>query len=160
MRGKWLLAAAVAVSPALAGAAAAAPFVRVTPSTVQAGEQVEIQASCDANKQEATVVSDAFGRVLVRPDNGVLTVRETVPTRTPPRSYEVALRCGSTTTESARTTLTVVNMSKPTQGPAAGAGGAAGGTVPPLALTAVLGVIAAGAGVVLVVRARRTRPGR
>jgi hypothetical protein len=139
-----------ASAPATRGAEV---FVEVTPRTVQAGEQVEIQASCDGNDQEATVRSDAFGRASVRPDNGLLTGTATVQDRKPPDTYDVVLTCGNQTT--ANTTLTVVNMSKASRGPATGAGGTAGGTVSPLLLTGGLAVVAVGAGVALIVRGRR-----
>ncbi|MDQ7903821.1 hypothetical protein RB614_04720 [Phytohabitans sp. ZYX-F-186] len=129
-------------------------FVQVTPSTVQAGDQVEIQASCDGNDREATVRSDAFGRASVSPNNGLLTGTATVPDRKPPNTYDVVLTCRNQTT--ANTTLTVVNMSKASRGPATGAGGTAGGTVSPLVLTGGLGVVAVGAGVALIVRSRRS----
>lgn len=141
---------AVAAAPAARGAEI---FVEVTPSTVQAGEQVDIQASCDGNDKQATVRSDAFGRVPVRPDNGLLTGTATVPERKPPKTYDVVLTCRNQTTAS--TTLTVVDMSKATRGPATGAGGTAGGAVSPLVLTGGLAVVAAGAGVLLIVRGRR-----
>ncbi|GAA4443395.1 hypothetical protein [Phytohabitans houttuyneae] len=142
------------VSGSAASAARGAEvFVEVTPRTVQAGEQVDIQASCDGNDQAANVRSDAFGRVAVRPDNGLLTGTATVQDRKPPNTYDVVLTCPNRATAS--TTLTVVNMSKATRGPATGAGGTSGGTVSPLVLTGGLGVVAVGAGVALAVRSRR-----
>lgn len=136
-----------------AGAQGREVFVQVTPSTVQAGEQVEIQASCDGNNEAATVRSDAFGRTTVSPNNGMLTGVATIPDRTAPNTFNVVLTCPNRAT--ANTTLTVVNMSKATRGPATGAGGTAGGTVSPLVLTGGLGAVAVGAGLALVVRARR-----
>lgn len=101
-------------------------FVEVTPNTTQAGSRVNIRASCDnGNNNQATVESEAFGRVTVRPDNGFLTGSVTIPANKAPGSYGVNLRCPNGGT--ATTNLTVVNMSKPTQGPATGAGGTAGG---------------------------------
>jgi hypothetical protein len=148
-------AAAVIGVPALPAAASrgADVFVEVTPSTVQAGDQVEIQAGCDGNDQQARVRSDAFGRASVRPDNGLLTGTATVPDRKPPGTYDVVLSCRNNTT--ANTTLTVVNMSKASRGPATGGGGTAGDGISPLVLTGGLGVAAVGAGVALIVRGRR-----
>lgn len=132
-------------------------FVKVTPSTVQAGDQLSIQASCGTNDRAASVRSDAFGQVSVRPDNGLLTGTATVPAGKAPDTYDLVLSCPNQTT--ANTTLTVVNMSKATRGPATGAGGTARGTLSPLLLTGGLGVVAAGAGVALIVRARRGASG-
>jgi hypothetical protein len=141
--------------PAAAASRGAEVFVEVTPSTVQAGDQVEIQASCDGNDRQASVRSDAFGRTSVRPDNGLLTGTATIPDRKPPDTYDVVLTC-SENNATANTTVTVVNMSKATRGPATGAGGTAGGVVSPYVLTGGLGVVAAaGAGVALVLRGRR-----
>jgi hypothetical protein len=151
-----LPAAAAARDPAAsppAAARGAEVFVEVTPSTVQSGDQVEIQASCDGNDRQASVRSDAFGRAAVRPDNGLLTGTATVPDRKPPDTYDVILSCRNNTT--ANTTLTVVNMSKASRGPATGGGGTAGGGVSPLVLTGGLGVFAVGVGVALIVRGRR-----
>ncbi|BCB90261.1 hypothetical protein [Phytohabitans suffuscus] len=135
------------------GVRGAEVFVEVTPSTVQAGDQVEIQASCDGDDREASVRSDAFGRVSVRPENGLLVGTATVPDRKPPGTFDVVLTCRNQTTAS--TTITVVNMSKASRGPATGGGGTAGGTVSPLVLTGGLGIVAVGAGVALIVRGRR-----
>lgn len=143
--------------PAAAAARGTEVFVEVTPSTVQAGEQVQIQASCDGNDRQARVRSDAFGQVSVRPDNGLLTGTATVPDRKPPNTYDVVLNCPNNVT--ANTTVTVVNMSKATRGPATGAGGTADGGVSPFILTGGLGVVAVGAGVALIVRGRRAGSG-
>jgi hypothetical protein len=128
-------------------------FVEVTPNTVQAGERVNIRATCDdGNTRQANVQSDAFGRVVVRPDNGFLTGPGTVPSNKPPGSFAVNLICqtGSTAT----TTLIVVNMSKPTQGPATGGGGTAIG-LGPLLLAGGLAAIAVGAALGMVGMRRR-----
>lgn len=101
-------------------------FVEVTPNTTQAGSRVNVRASCDnGNNNQANVESEAFGRVVLRPDNGFLTGSVTIPGNKTPGSYGVHLRCANGST--ATTTLTVVNMSKPTQGPATGGGGTAAG---------------------------------
>ncbi len=101
-------------------------FVEVTPNPAQAGTRVTIRASCDkANNRQATVHSDAFGRVFLRPDNGFLTGQVTIPGSKEPGDYPVDLRCENGNT--ATTTLTVLNMQQPTKGPATGGGGTAGG---------------------------------
>lgn len=135
----------IAATPARAGENV---FVEVNPSTVQAGNRVNIRASCDNdNNRQAEVTSDAFGRVVLRPNNGrsntdgpdgtsrpgntnradsgFLTGAVTVPGNTQPGDYPVDLRCRNGNT--ATTVLTVLNMSQPTKGPATGGGGTAGG---------------------------------
>ncbi|SCL67293.1 hypothetical protein GA0070606_4522 [Micromonospora citrea] len=112
------------VAPARAGENT---FVEVVPNSAQAGTRVSIRASCDnANNRQATVQSDAFGRVVLRPDNGFLTGQVTIPGSKDPGDYPVDLRCDNGNT--ATTTLTVLNMEQPSKGPATGGGGTAGGT--------------------------------
>jgi hypothetical protein len=132
-------------------------FVEVTPNTVQAGGRVSIRASCDnGNTNQATVESDAFGRVVLRPDNGFLTGSVTIAGDKAPGSYGVTLRCQNGNT--ATTTLTVVNMSKPSQGPATGGGGTAGGAMSPYALASGIAVVAVVGGLWLL-GMRRSRAG-
>ncbi|NES30978.1 hypothetical protein GCE86_04245 [Micromonospora terminaliae] len=124
-------------------------FVEVTPSTVEAGFLVGIRASCRDNSVPATVVSDAFGRVQVQPQRGLLTASPMVRDRTRPGNYRVKLECPGGQTAS--TMLQVVKRVQPSRGPATGFGGTAGsglgGLLVPvgLALTvvgAVVGVVA------------------
>ncbi|WP_371685896.1 hypothetical protein [Micromonospora sp. MW-13] len=111
------------VAPARAGENT---FVEVTPNSVQAGSRVSIRASCDNdNNRQADVQSDAFGRVVLRPDNGFLTGTVTVPGNKQPGDYPVELRCRNGGT--ATTTLNVLNMAQPSKGPNTGGGGTAGG---------------------------------
>ncbi|WNM37074.1 hypothetical protein RMN56_17960 [Micromonospora halotolerans] len=101
-------------------------FVEVTPNSVQAGSRVSIRASCDGNNdRQAQVTSDAFGRVMLRPDNGFLTGAVTIPGNKAPGDYPVNLDCSNGKTAS--TMLTVLNMAQPSKGPATGGGGTAGG---------------------------------
>jgi hypothetical protein len=101
-------------------------FVEVTPNPAQAGTRVSIRANCDnANNRQAEVNSDAFGRVMLRPDNGFLTGAVTVPGNKPAGDYPVDLRCSNGNTAS--TVLSVLNMASPSKGPATGGGGTAGG---------------------------------
>ncbi|MGY0004158.1 hypothetical protein [Micromonospora sp. I033] len=110
-------------SPARAGENV---FVEVTPNSVQAGSRVSIRASCDNNNtRQAQVTSDAFGRVVLRPDNGFLTGAVTIPGNKAPGDYPVNLDCPNGQTAS--TMLTVLNMAQPSKGPATGGGGTAGG---------------------------------
>ncbi|MFD0823860.1 hypothetical protein ACFQ0D_37305, partial [Micromonospora zhanjiangensis] len=112
--------------------------IEVTPSTVEPGTRVDLRADCaDGNNRQASAESDAFGRVVLRPGNGALTGSVTVPGNKQPGTYQVNLTCQNG--NNASTNLIVVNMSKPSQGPATGGGGTAGGMSGPL-------VIAGGAG--------------
>ncbi|NIL58614.1 hypothetical protein HCB18_18020 [Salinispora arenicola] len=132
MRGRRVLAMLALVAAfVLFGAAPASAgehtFIEVSPNPAQAGSRVDIRASCDkSNNRQATATSDAFdGPVFLRPDNGFLTGHTTVPGSTKPGDYRVDLRCDNNKTAS--TTLTVLNMSQPTKGPATGGGGTAVG---------------------------------
>jgi hypothetical protein len=82
----------------------------------------------------------------------------TVPGNKAPGAYAVNLSCQNGKT--ATTTLTVVNMSQGSQGPATGGGGTAGGPGGMLILVGGIGVIVLGAGFGLAGRQRRrTEPG-
>ncbi|MEO3771749.1 hypothetical protein [Micromonospora sp. B9E7] len=102
-------------------------FVEVTPNSAQAGSRVTIQAKCDNdnNSRQASVHSDAFGSVTLRPDKGFLTAQASIPRDKQAGDYPVDLRCENG--QSASTTLTVLNMASPSKGPATGGGGTAGG---------------------------------
>jgi hypothetical protein len=143
-------------------------FVEVTPSTVEPGYLVGIRASCRDNSIPATVVSDAFGRVQVQPQRGLLTTSPMVRDRTRPGNYRVKLECPGGQTAS--TMLQVVKRVPPTHvppthappshGPATGFGGTAGGLGPGGLLVPVgLALTVAGA-VVGFMTARRPRPVR
>ncbi|ABP55964.1 hypothetical protein Strop_3533 [Salinispora tropica CNB-440] len=132
MRGHRVLAmlALVAAFVLFGGAPASAgehTFIEVTPNPAQSGTRVDIRASCDKdNNRRATVHSDAFGgQVFLQPNNGFLTGHATIPGSKGPGDYRVELRCDNNKT--ANTTLTVLNMSQPTKGPATGGGGTAVG---------------------------------
>ncbi|MEV4489470.1 hypothetical protein AB0K04_05055 [Micromonospora coxensis] len=126
-------------------------YVEVRPSMVSPGYLVGLRASCKDNSIPATVVSDAFGRVQVHPQYGLLTASAMVRERTRPGNYRVKLECRDGATAS--TMLQVVKQVKPSPGPHTGFGGAAGGLglggllVPGgLALTiagAIVGIVAA-----------------
>nr|WP_245724910.1 hypothetical protein [Micromonospora citrea] len=142
--------------PAPVGAPQPAPpehavFVEVSPSTVEPGFLVGIRASCRDNSIPATVVSDAFGRVQVHPQRGLLTAAPMVRERTRPGNYRVKLECRDG--ETASTMLQVVKAVKPSRGPATGFGGGAGGFTGGLLLPG--GVALTVTGIVLAVLAAR-----
>nr|WP_296064829.1 hypothetical protein [uncultured Actinoplanes sp.] len=132
---------------------AAAVFVETNPSTVRAGDQVALRASCDDNLKSATVSSSLFGTVTVEPQYGFLTATARVPSGTRPGDYQVDLRCPDGKTAS--TKLHVLAKVEPTRGPATGGGGTAGGREAPLLIGAGLVVLAAGAALGVVSLRRR-----
>ncbi|MFR9778998.1 hypothetical protein ACL02O_23460 [Micromonospora sp. MS34] len=135
-------------------------FVEVTPSTVEPGFLVGIRASCRDNSIPATVVSDAFGRIQVQPQRGLLTASPMVKERTRPGDYRVKLECPSGQTAS--TMLQVVKQAastpdpQPSRGPATGFGGTAGIGLGGLLVPVGLALTVAGA-VVGVAASRRPR---
>ncbi|WP_432958037.1 hypothetical protein [Micromonospora haikouensis] len=155
-------------------------FVEVTPSTVQPGYLVGIRASCHDNSVPAIVVSDAFGRVAVHPQRGLLTGTPMVRERIWPGNYRVKLECRGG--ETATTMLQVVKKQPspapthkptyqptrhptyppthhPSRGPNTGFGGTARGTTDGLLLPG--GVALTVAGVTIgVATARRPRSRR
>lgn len=149
---------ALTVVPALtnvaAAHAAAAVFVELNPSTVPAGDDLSLRASCDDNLEPATVTAEPIGSVTVQPEFGFLTANATVPDATEAGDYPVVLRCPDGRT--ATSTLHVVAKVEPARGPATGGGGTAPAATPPVLIGAGLATMAAGAVVgVLALRRRR-----
>jgi hypothetical protein len=148
------LAAPAALLPG-APAQAAAIFVESNPSTVPAGDEIGLRASCDDNLKAAEVSGDPIGTVAVSPRYGFLTATVRVPRTTRPGDFTLRLRCPDGAT--ATTTLYVVARERPSRGPATGGGGTAtGGAAPALiggGLAAVAGGLVLG---VLTLRRRRT----
>lgn len=144
-------------APAPSGAPQPQPpsvFVEVSPSTVQPGFLVGIRASCNDNTIPAIVWSDAFGRVQVQPQRGLLTATPMVRERTLPGNYRVKLECPGG--ESASTMLQVVRSVRPSRGPATGFGGAAGDAAGGLLLPGGVALTVTGL-VVWLVSTRRPR---
>jgi hypothetical protein len=135
-------------------AQAAAVFVEVNPSTVPAGDEVGLRASCDDNLKSATVSSALFGSVKASPQFGFLTATVRVPSGARPGDYQIDLRCPDGKASSA--TLHVVAKVEPARGPATGGGGTAPGRHAPLLIGTGLAVFAAGLVLgVLTLRRRR-----
>ena len=126
-----------------APASAAAIYLEVNPSTVPAGDEIGLRASCDDNLKAATVTSGLFGSVTVTPQFGLLTATVRVPAGAAAGDYRLDLRCPGGSTASA--TLHVVAKVEPTRGPATGGGGTAPGHNAPLLIGAGSGLLAAGA---------------
>jgi hypothetical protein len=148
---------AVPVLPALQNVpahAAAAVFVELNPSTVPAGDDLSLRASCDDNLEPATVTAEPIGSITVQPEFGFLTANAEVAAGTEAGDYPVKLTCPDGAT--ATSTLHVVAKVEPTRGPATGGGGTAPGATAPVLIGAGLAIMAAGAGVgVLALRRRR-----
>lgn len=157
----WIAGFAAAMLAAPIPAHADGEYIRVTPSTIQAGYQVEIEAFCGDNVNPATVKSDAFGVVTItpRPDPknpGKFLHRgtATIPPDKKPRAYPVTMTCPSN--QSATTTLHVVNYSAPSQGPKTGGGYLASKRVDGGDLTLIgAGAAALAAGALLFLVSRR-----
>jgi hypothetical protein len=132
---------------------AAAIYLEINPSTVPAGDQVGLRASCDDNLKSATVSSALFGAVTVTPQYGLLTATVRIPSGTRPGDYKIDLRCPDGKTASAN--LHVVAKVEPARGPATGGGGMAPGRSAPMLIGSGLAVI--GAGLALWVVALRRR---
>ena len=133
---------------------AAAVFVETNPSTVPAGDEVGVRASCDDNLKAATVSSGLFGSAEVRPQFGFLTTTVRVPAGTRAGDYQIGLRCPDGKTAS--TTLHVVAKVLPSRGPATGGGGTRPGRDAPVLLAGGGVIFAAGLALgVLTLRRRR-----
>jgi hypothetical protein len=126
-----------------AAQAAASIFLETNPSTVPAGDEVALRASCDDNLKSATVTSGLFGTVTVTPKFGFLTATVTVPARTRPGDYILDLHCPSGS-KVASSTLHVVAKVAPSRGPATGGGGMAPGRQAPVLIGGGLAVFVAG----------------
>ncbi len=146
-------AATLALNPAAAFATAAV-FVELNPSTVRAGDELSLRASCDDNLSPATVTAEPLGTVAVEPAFGFLTANERVPADTGAGDYPVALRCPDG--GAATATLHVVARVEPLRGPATGFGGAAGSSAPLLIGGGLASIVA---GLALGTVHLRRRPG-
>jgi hypothetical protein len=147
-----LLAVAGALAPG-SPALAADVFVETNPSTVPAGDEIGLRASCDDNLKDATVTSDAFGSATVSPRYGFLTATVRVPASRKAGDYRVRLKCPDG--EGATSMLHVVAKDRPARGPATGGGGTAGGAAAPLLIGG--GLAAIGGGLALALLAQRRR---
>lgn len=160
LRAGFMLGAA-ALFAAPTAAYADGEYLRVTPSTIQAGFQVEIEGYCGDNVNPATVKSDAFGVVTITPTQDSRTGKfihrgtATVPHDTKPKAYPVTMSCPSQ--QSATTTLHVVNYSVPSRGPKTGGGALATKSMATNGFTlAGVGAIALGSLLLLVRRRRKS----
>lgn len=159
MTGKLLASGALLAGIVLlAGtpARAAAVFVEANPSTVPAGDEVGLRASCHDNLKAAVVTGGPVGSVTVAPRFGFLTTTVRIPKGTPAGDVTLRLRCPDGAT--ARTTLHVVARDRPTRGPATGGGGTAPTRTAPTLIGGGLAALAGGL-VLGVATLRRRRAG-
>lgn len=149
---------ALAVPPVLLGgtpASAAAVFLESNPSTVPAGDEIGLRASCDDNLKAAVVTGDPIGTVTVAPRYGFLTATVRVPAKTRADNFRLRLLCPDGAT--AATTLHVIARDRPARGPATGGGGTAGGGAASALIGGGLAALAGGLVLgVFTVRRRRT----
>lgn len=148
----------VAAGATVAGAGpayAAAEWVEVKPSTVQAGFSTTVRASCGDNLNPARVTSEAFADELALPQNGLLVATVTVPPDRKPNSYLVRVTCPNG--RAATTKVHVLAMPAPARGPDTGGGALASesGDARPSMLVLGLATLATGGVLGLVRRARR-----
>jgi hypothetical protein len=116
---------AAVLTGAPARAAQTEVFIEVNPNSIQPGLRIGIHASCGENVNTATVRSGAFSEITLTPRSDSLLAGEvTIPTTTKAGEYHVELRCANGDTATAE--LFVIDMARPTRGPATGGGGAAG----------------------------------
>ena len=154
---------------------AAGVWIEVTPETVDAGSFVALRADCGDNSVPATVTSEAFGTVTVRPFVNMLTAEVDVPAQTKEGGYDVNLACQSGSTATASLWVgsngptaepSMGPTAEPSMGPHTGGGflanrGRSGLTGPEIWLIGGAGALVAAAALgAITVRRRRHRPAR
>lgn len=151
--------AAVLFSACVALPASAATILLVNPSSIRAGFQVEIRATCGDNANPAFVRSSAFGSVTLVPSHGILEENVTIPGNTRSGTYRVSLSCASGQSSSANLTV-IGSRVNPTHGPHTGGGEMAASTGGRLTLLGGLGALVAGVGIWVLSAIRRRSPVR
>jgi hypothetical protein len=141
-----------------APARAASIFVETNPSTVRAGDEISLRASCTDNLTAATVTGSPSGTVTVEPRFGFLTATTRIPTTTKAGAYKIRLTCPDKKT-TATSTLHVVARVAPTRGPATGGGGTATGRSAPMLIGGGLTAIVMGVALAVASFLRRRRFG-
>jgi hypothetical protein len=150
--------ASAETAPNPSASAAQSPFVEVNPSTVPAGEQVAIRASCVENLLAATVTGSPSGTLTVKPDHGFLTATTIVPVTAKVGDYQLTLTCPDKKTIATGVLHVVVPLA-PSHGPATGGGGTAPGRDTPLLIGGGLAAMVAGLVLAAVSFRRRGRFG-
>jgi hypothetical protein len=127
----------------------------LSPSSIRAGFQIEVRATCLDNLNTATVTSRVFGRLTLVPTDGVLMTAVTIPADTVTGTYTVSLSCASGGRSSAQLTVLDGSHPNPHHGPDTGGGEMGSTTAAHLALMGGLGTLVAGIGIWLMTALRR-----
>jgi hypothetical protein len=132
----------------------------LSPSSIRAGFQIEVNATCVDNLNSAVVTSRAFGSITLQPDHGLLMAEVTIPANTVSGTYTVNLACASGGRSTSQ--LTVLNGAHPNphHGPDTGGGEMGSMTAAHLALAGGLGTIVVGIGIWIAMALRRRAPAR
>lgn len=135
--------------------ASASTILYINPTSIRAGFQIEIRATCGDNANPAFVNSRAFGSVTLVPSSGVLRADVTVPSGTPSGTYNVNLECASGQKSTAK--LSVINGGHPNPhvGPQTGGGEMAASLGGSLVLYGGLAAVVAGLGLWIMSMVRR-----
>jgi hypothetical protein len=138
--------------------ASGATLLIVSPSSIRAGFQIEVRATCLDNLNSAYVTSRAFDSLTLVPDHGLLAADVTIPADRASGSYTVSLSCASGGRSTAR--LTVLNGAypNPNHGPDTGGGEMGSMSGAHLVLAGGLGTLVTGLGIWLVMALRRRAP--
>jgi hypothetical protein len=158
---RWLrifLASAVSVlalTACIPANASGATLLVVSPGSIRAGFQIEVNATCSDMLNPAYVTSRAFGSITLEPDHGLLQADVTVPSDTASGTYTVNLDCASGGHSSAKLTVLDGTHPNPHHGPDTGGGEMGSMTGAHMALLGGLGTLLAGMAIVLVAGLRR-----
>ena len=152
--------ALMALAACVPANASGASVLVLSPSSIRAGFQIEVSATCVDNLNSATVSSRAFGSITLVPDHGLLMTEVTIPSNTVSGTYTVSLSCASGGRSSSQ--LTVLNGAHPNphHGPDTGGGEMGSMSAAHLVLLGGIGTIAAGIGIWFVMALRRRTPVR
>lgn len=150
----------LALAACIPANASGASVLILSPSSIRAGFQIEVQATCVDNLNSAVVSSRVFGSITLLPDHGLLMAEVTIPSNTVSGTYTVSLVCASGGRSSSQ--LTVLNGAHPNphHGPDTGGGQMGSMSAAHLALAGGIGAIVAGLGIWLLVAFRRSTPVR
>jgi hypothetical protein len=160
LTGVGATAATVGAAVATATPAAASTILLITPSSIEPGFAITIDATCGDNVNPAVVTSNVFGTITLVPENRRLRTSVTIPRQTVPGTYTATLSCASG--QVATNKFSVLNGSQsatpnpnPTIGPATGGGDMSATAGARLAMYGGLGAVGVGLLVWIVSAVRR-----
>jgi len=126
LTGAGATTATVGAAVATATPAAASTILLISPSSIEPGFAITIDATCGDNVNPAVVTSNVFGTITLVPENRRLRTSVTIPRQTLPGTYTATLSCASG--QVATNKFSVLNGSQPaTQNPNPTIGPATGG---------------------------------